>query len=125
MIAIRSPADLKRSRLPENLHRAVSRVLADVLEAHGGAYKPQDDGFIYVLTPGDTDAYLSERLGGRYRDSMFEGVSYNRDTRTWHVVYLLNNQCAMSLIILDAEWLDQDIRQRIRRQMDAEGGEYQ
>ncbi|MEN6375074.1 MAG: hypothetical protein ABFD75_09885 [Smithella sp.] len=123
MIAIRSPADLKRSRLPENLHRAVSRVLADVLEAYGGAYKPQDDGFIYVLTPTDTDAYLSERLGKRYQDSMFEGISYDSDTRTWHVIYLQNNQCAISLIISDAEGLDQDIRQRIHRQMDAEGEE--
>jgi hypothetical protein len=124
MIAIRSPADLKRSRLPENLRRAVSEVLANILEAHGGAYKPQDDGFIYVLTPDETDADLSEQLGRCYRDSMFEGISYDSDTRTWHVVFLRDNQYTTSLLISDDEWLDQDIRQRIRRQMDAEGEEY-
>lgn len=116
MIAIRSPADLKRSRLPENLHRAVSEVLANIQDAHGEAYNPENDGHIIVITPNDNDVSLAERLGSPYQDSMFEGISYDRDTRTWHVVYLLNNQCAMSLIISDAEWLDPVIRQRICRE---------
>lgn len=51
MIAIRSPADLTRSRLPENLHRAVSRILANILDVHGVAYNPEDDGHIVVITP--------------------------------------------------------------------------
>lgn len=113
MIAIRSPADLKHSLLPENLHRAVSEVLANIQDAHGETYNPDDDGHIIVITPADKDVYLAERLGSRYRDSMFEGVSYNINTRTWHVIYLQNNQCTMSLIISDAEWLDPGIRQRI------------
>ncbi len=116
MIAIRSPADLKRSRLPENLYRAVSEVLVTIQDTHGETYSPDDDGYVIVITPTDKDVSLAERLGSRYQDSMFEGVSYNRDTRTWHVIYLHNNQCAMSLIISDAEWLDPCIRQRIRRE---------
>ncbi len=111
MIAIRSPADLTNSRLPENLHRVVSRILTDLLD--GGTYNPDDDGFIIVITPSDSDAYLSDRLGKRYQDSMFEGITYDRESRTWHVVYLQNNQYTMSLVISNAEWLDQGIRQRI------------
>jgi len=116
MIAIRSPADLKRSRLPENLYRAVSKVLANIQDVLGETYNPDNDGHIIVITPTDNDISLAERLGSRYQDSMFEGVSYNRDTRTWHVVYLLNNQCTMSLIISDDERLDPKIRQRLHRE---------
>lgn len=49
MIAIRSPADLNRSRLPENLHLAVSEVLANIQDAHGETYNPDDDGHIIVI----------------------------------------------------------------------------
>ena len=116
MIAIRSPADLKRSRLPQNLHRAVTEVLANIQDAYGETYNPDDDGHIIVITPTDNDISLAEKLGSRYQESMFEGISYNRDTRTWHVVYLLNNQCAMSLIIPDDEQLDPGIRRRLLRE---------
>lgn len=111
MIAIRSPADLKRSRLPEKLQHAVSEVLANIQDAYGETYNPDDDGHIIIITPTDNDISLAEKLGSHYQESMFEGISYNRDTRTWHVVYLLNNQCAMSLIISDDERLDPGIRQ--------------
>lgn len=117
MIQIRSPADLQRSRLPENLHRAVSKLLTGIIAAHGQAYNPSDDGHIIVVTPSDSDISLSDRLGGRWRDSMFEGVSYSRDTCTWHAVYLHNNQCTMSVIIEDADWLDPGIRQRLQIEM--------
>lgn len=117
MIHIRSPADLQRSRLPENLHRAVFQLLTGIISAHGQAYNPSDDGHIIVVTPSDSDISLSDRLGGRWRDSMFEGVSYSRDTRTWHAVYLHNNQCAISVIVEDADWLDPGIRQRLQIEM--------
>lgn len=117
MIHIRSPANLARSRLPENLHRAVSKILTGIIAAHGQAYKPDDDGYIIVVTPSDSDISLSDRLGGRWRDSMFEGVSYSRDTSTWHAVYLHNNQCAMSVVVEDAAWLDPGIRQRLQSEM--------
>lgn len=113
MIAIRSPADLQRSRLPENLHKAVSEVLTNIQNAYGAAYNPDEDGYTIVITPTDDDAYLSITLGKPYQNNMFDGISYNQNTRTWHAVLLYNNQYALSLIISDEEWLDPGIRQRI------------
>lgn len=117
MIHIRSPADLAKSRLPQHLHQAASRVLTGILDTHGSAYAPEHDGHLIVVTPTDTEASMTRSLGTRWRDSMFEGVSYSQDTRTWHVVYLHNNQFTMSVIVADAAWLDPGIRQRILREM--------
>lgn len=114
MIHIRSPADLQRSRLPDNLQQAVSKILSGIIAVHGSSYNPEDDGYIIVVTPTDTDASLSDRIGRRWSESVFEGVSYSSDTRTWHAVYLHNNQCTMSVIVPDAEWLDQGIRMRMQ-----------
>lgn len=119
MIQIRSPADLKRSRLPDPLHRVAARILQTIITAHGATYNPEDDGYLVVITPTDTDLSLSERLGSRWQESLFEGVSYSGEDCSWHVIYLHNNQYTMSLLIADAEWLDPGIRQRI---LQATGG---
>jgi hypothetical protein len=122
MICIRSPDDLKRSRLPEPLHRAVSKVLAAIVVAHGTKYDPDSDGYIIVVTPSDTDASLSKRLGWKWQESIFEGLGYSRDTRSWTLLYLRDNQCAMSVVVQDADWLDPAIRDRIRREAEPGGG---
>ena len=114
MICIRSPDDLKRSRLPVPLHQAVSKVLAAIVAAHGSRYDPENDGYIIVVTPTDTDASLSEQLGRKWQESMFEGVSVLDSC--WHAVLLRNNQFTLSIIVDDADWLDPAIRERIKRE---------
>jgi hypothetical protein len=123
MICIRSPDDLKRSRLPVPLHEAVSKVLAAIIAAHGSRYVPENDGYIIVVTPTDTDASLSEQLSWKWRDSVFEGISFSRTSRCWELVYLRDNQCAMSVVVQDADWLDPAIRERIKREAEPGGGE--
>lgn len=72
------PVDLKQSRLPENLHHAVSEVLADIQVARGETYNPDDDGHIIVTTPTDNDLLLAERMGSRYRCSISRGQLQQR-----------------------------------------------
>lgn len=117
MITIRSSTDLDRARLPTDLHTYTSRLFDNLLSVHGTGYNPDDDGYIVVVTPTDTDATLSERLGSRWQESLFEGISYSPDTAIWHIVYLLNNQYTMSVLVSDAAWLDPAIRKRIEQYM--------
>jgi hypothetical protein len=117
MITIRSSTDLNRARLPTDLHTYTSKLLNNLLSVHGPGYSPDEDGYIVVVTPTDTDASLSEQLGSRWQESLLEGISYNKDTVTWHIVYLHNNQYTMSVIVTDAAWLDPAIRKRIEQYM--------
>jgi len=117
MVTIRSAADLHKARLPTALHTYTSRLFDKLLSVHGTGYNPDDDGYIVVVTSTDTDATLSERLGSRWQESLFEGISYNPNTAIWHIVYLLNNQYTMSALVSDAPWLDPDIRKRVEQYM--------
>jgi len=121
MIAIRSPADLAQARLPQNLSAAVSRLLTGIQKAYRGNYDPDDDGHILVITPTDSDTSMTERLGWKWSDSMFEGVSYDSASGVWHVVILRNNQYTLSIMAMDGA-LDASIRQRLHCQL--EGGDH-
>lgn len=122
MIILRSPADLNKARLPPNLLAAAGTVLNAIQAAHGTAYNPDDDGYLIVVTPADSDATLSKKLGPRWENAQFEGVTYERKTRTWHAVILQGNQFAISVLIEDADWLESGIRRRMQSETDRKGG---
>lgn len=122
MIILRSPADLNKARLPPNLLAAAGTVLNAIQAAHSTAYNPDDDGYLMVVTPADSDATLSKKLGQRWENAQFEGVAYDRKTSTWHAVILQGNQFAISVLIEDADWLESGIRRRMQSETDSKGG---
>lgn len=113
MITIRTAADLAEARLPSALHKAAQSISAGITSTYKASYRPDDDGYIVIVTSGDTDACLVGSLGWKWRDSMFEGVSLDSATGVWHAVILRDNQFTLSILALD-EGLDAGIRQRLQ-----------
>lgn len=112
MITIRTAADLAEARLPPALHNAAHSLFASIISTHKALYRPDDDGYIVIVTSSDTDACLVDSLGWKWRDSLFEGVSLDSATWVWHAVILRDNQFTLSILALD-EGLDAGIRQRL------------
>jgi len=113
MLAFRSLEDIPKARLPTHLIQPVTKLMRCIHAAHGSDYQPDDDGYVILVTPTDTDKNLADRLGTRWNDSCFEGVSYDKASRLYHAVILRNNQFTLSILIPDEPWLDPDIRARM------------
>ena len=116
MIAIRSPADIEKARLPPLLGAAAGKHLRHILEAHP-QYDPADDGHLVIVTPTDTDDGLSQHLGRRWRESSFEGVTFDPACCCFFTVILRNNQYATTILIPDEPWLEPAIRRRLLAEM--------
>lgn len=116
MIVFRSLADVSKARLPPHLIEPVLKTMQAILKAHP-AYDPDNDGHLVLITPTDTDESLGERLGYKWQDSCFEGVSYDPESRVFSTMILRNNQFAISILISDEPWLPSAIRARIASQM--------
>lgn len=112
MILIRSLADIPKARLPTRLTVAVTRQMTRILNTYAD-YKPDDDGYLSLVTHRDTDAKLIEQLGWKWRANCFEGVLYDATAQLFIVTILRNNQFVETVLIPDEPWLDPAIRQRL------------
>lgn len=113
MLTFRSLEDIQKARLPTHLIPPVTKLMQGILAAHGSGYRPDNDGFIILVTPTDTDKSLADRLCIRWNESCFEGVSYDKASRLYHAVILRNNQFTLSILVPDEPWLDPAIRSRM------------
>jgi hypothetical protein len=116
MITIRSLNDLELVQFAPALHTATHRLITNIIATYKEAYQPEDDGYIVVVTPIDTDTSIADSLGWKWSDGLFEGVSQDPITGVWHAVILRGNQFALSILALD-EGLDNGIRQRFQREV--------
>lgn len=112
MIAIRSPADIEKARLPPHLEAAAGKHLRHIIDDRP-QYDPDDDGHLVIVTPTDTDLNLGQILGRRWRESGFEGVWHDSASCCFVAVILRNNQHATTILIPDEPWLEPAIRQRL------------
>ena len=79
-------------------------VIAEYLE-----YRPEDDGYIVLIEPGDVDRVLSDLdMPWRLSEVPFEGVTIV--DQCFHAVYLANNQFALGFLIPDESWLPGELR---------------
>lgn len=116
MLIFKHQDEIPKARLPTHLAAYISKLLTSIT-ASLQQYDPEEDGYILCITPTDTDCKLCERIGRRWAESTFEGVSYNPEFRCYHAVVLRNNQYAISIIIPDEAWLDCAIKERIQEEM--------
>lgn len=116
MIAFRSIDDVIKARLPPHLNESVLKTMQAILKAHP-AYAPEDDGLLILITPTDTDDSLGERLGDKWQEGGFEGVTFDPVSRVFSTMILRNNQFGISILIPDEPWLPTAIRERITSQM--------
>jgi hypothetical protein len=115
--------DIPKARLPTHLIPPVTKLMRGIHAAHGSDYQPDDDGYVILVTPADTDKSLADRLGTRWNESSFEGVSYDKAARLYHAVILRNNQFTLSILIPDEPWLDPAILARMLYDMGGDDGQ--
>ena len=116
MILIRSPADLDKAKVPTHLAQFITKLITSITTppAH---FISEDDGHIVLITPRDTDVKLCQKLGRRWSESLFEGMSYDQDSHCYVAVILHNNQFSISIVVPDEPWLDIAIKKRIHQQI--------
>lgn len=123
MLAFRSLEDIPKARLPTHLIQPVTKLMRCIHAAHGSDYQPDDDGYVILVTPTDTDKNLADRLGTRWSESCFEGVSYDKATRLYHAVIIQGNQFTLSVLVPSEPWLDPAILARMLHEMGGDDGQ--
>ena len=119
MITFKSIADVEQlcnHPVHAHLHATVESLFLPVIAEHP-SYRPDDDGYLVLIEPGDVDRVLDD-LDVPYRlsEMPFEGVTVV--DRCFHAVYLANNQFALGFLIPDADWLPGELRQVLEAHLD-------
>ena len=98
------------------LHATVQSLFLSIV-ADCPEYRPEDDGYLVLIEPGDTVRILDD-LDVPYRMSEvpFEGVTVIDGC--FHAVYLANNQFGLDFLIPDEDWLPGDVRRHLVAQLD-------
>jgi len=98
------------------LHATIKK-LVSMMIAEYPSYRPEDDGYLVLIEPGDVDRVLDD-LDVPYRLSEvpFEGVTVIDGC--FHAVYLANNQFALGFLIPDEAWLPGWLRRVLEAHLD-------
>ena len=81
------------------------------------SYRPHDDGYVVLLEPDDVDRVLDDLdIPYRLSEVPFEVVSMIDDH--FYGLYLANNQFGISFLIPDAEWLPDELRRHLEKNLD-------
>ncbi len=114
MKTFKSLVEVDAAGLPPPLHRACRGTLEALIDAYaevGAAYDPDDDGYVVLIDPEDTDATLEAECGYSLRDALFEGCIH--EDGVFLTCVLHNNQFGISIVVPDAPWLAADVRARL------------
>ena len=115
MKTFKSVSDLEQVRnapLYDTLKSLFLSIVADCPD-----YRPEDDGYLVLIEPGDTDRVLDD-LDVPYKLSEvpFEGVTVIDGC--FHAVYLANNQFALGILIPDEDWVTGELRRVLEAHLD-------
>jgi hypothetical protein len=107
MKAFKSLSDVEQFHdhpLHATVQSLVSTIIADCPD-----YRPEDDGWLVLLEPGDVDCVLDDLdMPWRLSEVPFEGVTVIDGC--FLAVWLPNNQFGLDFLIPDAEWVTGDVR---------------
>ena len=113
--------EVAQARLPANIRRAVTRSVRNMLNVYGDRYDPTEDGCVALVEQSSTDDHARQLFGHSWAEAPLEGVSYDRETRTFLAVVLLNNQLAHSIIVPDMPWLSPEFRANLMENLCGKG----
>lgn len=120
MLQFKSPHDLKQ--LPESnpaysiIKDLVDRLIVDY-QPPGRSYEPDDDGWIALIEEKDVDRVISEIFQDwKLADVEWEGITY-RDG-FWQAIYLADNEKGFVIVIPDAPWISDQLREHIECYLD-------
>jgi hypothetical protein len=110
MKTFKSTSDLEQLR-HHPLHDTIESLFLPVI-AEQTVYRPEDDGYLVLVEPGDVDRILADLdMPWRLSEVPFEGVTMVDGC--FHAVYIPNNQFALSILVPDEDWLPDDVRRHL------------
>ncbi len=110
MKTFKSITDLEQLR-NHPLHDTVKEIISPYIDDPN--YRPQDDGYVALIEPGDVDRVLSDLdMPWRLSEVPFEAVTMIAEA-AYHCLYIPTNQFALSVLAPDEEWLPDDVRQHL------------
>jgi hypothetical protein len=113
MKTFKSIPDVEHAR-HHPLHDTIEKLVAMFADP---PYRPEDDGYLVLVEPGDVDRVLDDLdMPWRLSEVPFEGVTMVDGC--FHAVYLPNNQFALSFLIPDADWLPGELRRHLEARLD-------
>ncbi len=109
MKTFKSITDLEQLR-NHPLHDTVKEIISPYID--DPEYRPQDDGYVALIEPGDVDRVLSDLdMPWRLSEVPFETVTMIN--QCLHCLYSPNCQFDLSILAPDEEWLPNDVRQHL------------
>ena len=114
MKTFKSIPDVNRLR-DHPLHDTVESLVVPVINEYAD-YRPEDDGYLVLIEPGDVDRVLDDLdMPWRLSEVPFEAVTVVDGC--FHAVYLPNNQFALSILVSLEDWLPEDVRRHLEAQI--------
>jgi hypothetical protein len=108
-------ADIEQFR-SHPLHDTIESLVTPVINEYP-SYRPEDDGYLVLMEPGDVDRVLDDLdVPWRLSEGPFEGVTVVDDC--FHAVYLANNQFALGFLIPDAKRIDDELPHHLGHHME-------
>jgi hypothetical protein len=108
-------ADVDRFR-NHPLHATIESLFLSII-ADCPEYRPEDDGYLVLIEPGDVDRVLDDLdMPYRLSEVPFEGVTVIDGC--FLAVWLPNNQFGLDFLIPDADWLPGDVRRHLEDHLD-------
>jgi len=109
--------DIESSKQPLALGALIEHLLSIELSIAKTTTLDLDDGAIYLLDDGDSDYTLINKFGRPFSRILFECVQRNDDANCYVCMFLRNNECCITLIVPDKEWLPDIWRAKIKSEM--------
>jgi hypothetical protein len=107
--------DLEYFEISDPVRMLVEHVLAVELSISKSETLSPDDGQIYLVEMGDDDQSIIQAIGSPLSRRLFEDVSYLTVPPCFVCIFLRDNQCCITLIIPDREWLNADWKAILNR----------
>ena len=117
MKTFKSISDVKQV-LGTPVHDTVRELVVPVIESFSDSapYRPEDDGYLVLIEPGDVDRVLSD-LDMPWRLSEVPLAAVTMIDKCFHAVYLPNNQFALSILVPLEDWLPEGVRRHLEAQI--------
>ncbi len=109
---------LRNDPIPAPIYDTVKELVVPVIaEYTDPPYRPEDDGYLVLIEPGDVDRVLTDLdMPYKLSGTPFEGVTMVDGH--FYAVYLANNQFGIGFLIPDADWLPGELRRHLEDHLD-------
>ena len=120
MKQFKSPTDLQQLPPDDPAYPLIADLVQRLIvnyESDGFTYDPDADGWIFLIEENDTERVLDEIWDDwTLLDVPWEGITKQDDF--FIAVFLANNEFGLVFVIPDTDWLDSELREVIKENLD-------